>query len=142
MEIYLDNAATTRVSPEAAEAALRVMREEYGNPGSTHAKGRSARAVLDAARKQVAGPLRCRPAEIVFTSGGTESDNWAIRGAARLRARTGRHIISSRTEHDAVRRTLEYLERRAGRSRPWLPDRTAPYRRRRWPRPCGRIPRS
>ena len=111
MEIYLDNAATTRVSPEAAEAALRVMREEYGNPGSTHAKGRSARAVLDAARKQVAGPLRCRPAEIVFTSGGTESDNWAIRGAARLRARTGRHIISSRTEHDAVRRTLEYLEK-------------------------------
>ena len=111
MEIYLDNAATTRVSAEAAETALYVMREEYGNPGSTHTKGRAARAVLDTARKQVAAPLRCRPGEIVFTSGGTESDNWAIRGAAQLRRRTGRHIISSRTEHDAVRRTLEYLEK-------------------------------
>ena len=110
MEIYLDNAATTRVSPEAAEAALRMMCEEYGNPGSTHAKGRAARAVLDEARRQVAAPLRCRPGEIVFTSGGTESDNWAIRGAARLQSRKGRHIISSRTEHDAVRRSLEFLE--------------------------------
>ena len=60
MEIYLDNAATTRVSPEAAEAALRMMCEEYGNPGSTHAKGRAARVVLDEARRQVAAPLRCR----------------------------------------------------------------------------------
>ena len=110
MEIYLDNAATTRVSPEAAEAALRMMCGEYGNPGSTHAKGRAARAVLDEARRQVAAPLRCRPGEIVFTSGGTESDNWAIRGAARLQSRKGRHIISSRTEHDAVRRVLEFLE--------------------------------
>ena len=110
MEIYLDNAATTRVSPEAAEAALRMMCEEYGNPGSTHAKGRAARVVLDEARRQVAAPLRCRPGEIVFTSGGTESDNWAIRGAARLQSRKGRHIISSRTEHDAVRRSLEFLE--------------------------------
>ena len=110
MEIYLDNAATTRVSPEAAEAALRVMREEYGNPGSTHAKGRAARAVLDAARKQIAAPLACKAPEIVFTSGGTESDNWAIRGAARLMRRKGKHIISSRTEHDAVRQTLRYLE--------------------------------
>ena len=110
MEIYLDNAATTRVSPEAAEAALRMMCEEYGNPGSTHAKGRAARAVLDEARRQVAAPLRCRPGEIVFTSGGTESDNWAIRGAARLQKRKGRHIISSRTEHDAVRSTLGFLE--------------------------------
>ena len=111
MEIYLDNAATTRVSPEAAEAALRVMRENYGNPGSTHTKGRAARAILDTARKQVAAPLGCRAAEIVFTSGGTESDNWAIRGAAKLQQRRGKHIISSRTEHDAVRQPLIQLER-------------------------------
>ena len=111
MEIYLDNAATTRVSPEAAEAALRAMREEYGNPGSTHAKGRSARAILDTARKQVAAPLGAKASEIVFTSGGTESDNWAIRGAAQLQKRRGKHIISSRTEHDAVRQTLQFLEK-------------------------------
>lgn len=111
MEIYLDNAATTRVCPEAADAAYKVMTEEYGNPGSTHAKGRAARAVLDAARKQVAAPLGCAPGEIVFTSGGTESDNWAIAGAAEARKRQGRHIISSVTEHDAVGKTLDRLER-------------------------------
>ena len=87
MEIYLDNAATTWVCPQAAETALRVMTEDYGNPGSTHGPGRRARAILDAARKQVAAPLGCREGEIVFTSGGTESDNWAIRGAAELNRR-------------------------------------------------------
>ena len=111
MLIYLDNAATTRVCPEAAETALRVMQEEYGNPGSTHAPGRKARELLDRARKQVAAPLGCRESEIVFTSGGTESDNWAIVGAAELQKRRGRHIISSMTEHDAVRRPLERLQR-------------------------------
>jgi len=111
MEIYLDNAATTQVCPQAAEAAVQVMTELYGNPGSTHAKGRAARAVLDTARKQVAAPLRCRDREIVFTSGGTESDNWAIFGAAELNKRRGRHVISSLTEHDAVRKPLEKLAR-------------------------------
>ena len=111
MAIYLDNAATTRVSPEAADMAARVMLQEYGNPGSTHAKGRAARAILDAARRQVAAPLGCKPQEITFTSGGTESDNWAIRGAAQLQRRRGGHILSSRTEHDAVRQTLLHLER-------------------------------
>ena len=111
MEIYLDNAATTRVCPQALEAAAHMMTEIYGNPGSTHAKGRAARAALDAARKQVAGPLRCRDREIFFTSGGTESDNWAIFGAAELQKRKGRHIISSLAEHDAVRKPLEKLAR-------------------------------
>ena len=111
MEIYLDNAATTRVCPEAAEAAMQAMTENYGNPGSTHAAGRAARAVLDAARKQVAAPLGCRDREIVFTSGGTESDNHAIFGAAELRRRKGKHIISSLAEHDAVRKPLEKLSR-------------------------------
>ena len=111
MEIYLDNAATTRVCPEAAELACRVMTEDYGNPGSTHAKGRAARAILEKARKQVAAPLGCSEKEIVFTSGGTESDNWALRGAARAMQRKGRHIISSAAEHDAVRQTLSDLSR-------------------------------
>ena len=109
MEIYLDNAATTRVCPEAAEAAMHAMLETYGNPGSTHAKGREARAVLDQARKAVAAGLGCAEKELIFTSGGTESDNWAIRGAVRAQRRKGKHVISSLTEHDAVRKTLEEL---------------------------------
>ena len=111
MEIYLDNAATTRVCPEAADTAYKVMTEEYGNPGSTHAKGRAARAVLDAARKKTAALMSCADKEIVFTSGGTESDNWAIRGAAVLMGRKGKHVVSSAAEHDAVRRPMELLQK-------------------------------
>lgn len=110
MEIYLDNAATTRVCPEAAEAALKIMTEEYGNPGSTHAKGRSARKTLDAARGQVARALGAKESEVFFSSGGTESDNWAIRSAAALR-RKGGHVITGATEHEAVLRSCELLQR-------------------------------
>ena len=111
MEIYLDNAATTRVCPEAADMAYKVMTELYGNPGSTHAQGRRAREVLEAARKQTAALMGARDKEVTFTSGGTESDNWAIFGAAELKKRKCRHVISSLTEHDAVRRPLEKLAR-------------------------------
>ena len=95
MEIYLDNAATTRVCPEAADAAYKVMTELYGNPGSTHKAGREARAVLDDSRNKLAAALGCAAKEVYFTSGGTESDNWAILEGAYLRRRIGRHIISS-----------------------------------------------
>lgn len=98
MEIYLDNAATTRVCPEAADAAYKVMTEVYGNPGSTHKLGREARAVLDDSRKKLAAALGCAPKEVYFTSGGTESDNWAILEGAYLQRRVGRHIISSAVE--------------------------------------------
>ena len=111
MEIYLDNAATTRVCPEAADAAYKVMTEVYGNPGSTHKLGREARAVLDDSRKKLAAALGCAPKEVYFTSGGTESDNWAILEGAYLQRRVGRHIISSAVEHDAVRKPLEKLAR-------------------------------
>ena len=111
MEIYLDNAATTRVCPEAADAAYKVMTEVYGNPGSTHKLGREARAVLDDSRKKLAAALGCAPKEVYFTSGGTESDNWAILEGAYLQRRVGRHIISSTVEHDAVRKPLEKLAR-------------------------------
>ena len=111
MEIYLDNAATTRVCPEAADAAYKVMTELYGNPGSTHKAGREARAVLDDSRNKLAAALGCAPKEVYFTSGGTESDNWAILEGAYLRRRIGRHIISSAVEHDAVRQPLEKLAR-------------------------------
>ena len=78
MEHYLDNSATTRVCPEAAQAALAAMTECYGNPSSTHTKGREAKKLLDQSRAQVAALLGCQPKELVFTSCGSESDNWAL----------------------------------------------------------------
>ena len=110
MTAYLDNAATTRVCKQAAEAALRVMTEEYGNPSAQYPPGQRAKKQLEADRKTVAAALGCQPKELVFTSGGTEGDNWAIRlGAARNRRR-GRHIITTAIEHDAVLRTCRQLE--------------------------------
>ncbi len=108
--IYLDNAATTQVCPEAAALCMELMVSGYGNPSSTHALGRAAKKALDTAREQVAKALACKPGEVFFTAGGSESDNWAIRmGAHKMRHR-GNHILSSLTEHDAVRRSLDALE--------------------------------
>ena len=112
MEHYLDNSATTKVCPEAAEAAMLAMTEVYGNPSSTHTKGREAKQLLDKSRKQVADALGCTVQELVFTSCGSESDNWAILNGAELMRRKGMHIISSQVEHDAVRKSLDELERR------------------------------
>ena len=121
MEHYLDNAATTAVCPEAAEAALRAMTESYGNPSSTHAKGREAAKLLAYARGEVADALGCKAEELVFTSCGSESDNWALLGGAEAAKRTGGHIISSLVEHDAVRKSLDLLEQRG-----WEITRLAP----------------
>ncbi len=130
MEHYLDNAATTRVCPEAADAALRAMLETYGNPSSTHRAGREARKLLDASRAAVAQALGARdPGEIVFTSCGSESDNWALLSGAEAMKRHGRHIISSLVEHDAIRRSLDLLEDRGyeiTRLRPDATGRVAP----------------
>ena len=110
MEHYLDNSATTRVCPEAAAAALAAMTECYGNPSSTHTKGREAKKLLDKSRAQVASLLGCQARELVFTSCGSESDNWALFGGAEAMKRRGRHIISSVVEHDAIRKSLDKLE--------------------------------
>ena len=110
MEIYLDNGATTKVCPEAAEAAMNAMTVTYGNPSSTHTKGREAKAILDKARGQVAAALGAKSEEIIFTSCGSESDNWALLRGAEARKYVGKHIISSAAEHDAIRKTLEYME--------------------------------
>jgi len=107
--MYFDNASTTRVCDEAAAAALRVMTVNYGNPSSTHTLGREARRELDTARRAVARALGASENEIFFTSGGTEGDNWAIFGGAEARRHTGRHIITSPTEHDAVLKPIENL---------------------------------
>ncbi|MBO5976280.1 MAG: aminotransferase class V-fold PLP-dependent enzyme, partial [Oscillospiraceae bacterium] len=111
MSIYLDNAATTRVCPEAASAAIKAMTEEYANPSSTHRMGRSAKKLLDDARAKVAKALGCTSDEVYFTSCGSEGDNWAIIQGARYAGRKGKHIISSAAEHSAVKKSLEVLEK-------------------------------
>lgn len=112
MSIYLDNAATTRVCPEAAQAALDAMTEHYGNPSSTHALGREAAKLLEQARGRVAHALGCAADELVFTSCGSEGDNWAVICGAEYQSKFGRHIISSAAEHSAVLKSLEHLESR------------------------------
>lgn len=109
MSIYLDNAATTQVCPEAAQAALNAMTEVYGNPSSTHRLGREAKRILDSARNSVASALGCKNDELFFTSCGSESDNWAIIRGSQCN-RKGKHIITSSTEHDAVLKSAAWLE--------------------------------
>jgi cysteine desulfurase len=117
MRIYFDHNATTPVDPAVAETIARVMTEEYGNASSVHHFGQRAKAVLDDARSSVAALLDAEPSEIVFTSGGTESDNFALRGVAEALEPTGRrHLIASSIEHEAVLVTLRALARRGWRT--------------------------
>ena len=110
--VYADNAATTPVSREVIKEMLPCLEECYGNPSSLHSKGREAKEILDNARERIAAVLGCESTEIYFTSGGTESDNWAIRGAAmRMRAKGRTHIVTSKIEHHAVLHTCDALER-------------------------------
>ncbi len=102
MEAYLDNAATTRVSEAASETALKIMREDYGNPSSKHIKGFEAEQYIKKSAEIIANTLKCQPKEIIFTSGGTESNNMAICGAALAMKRSGNKIISSCFEHASV----------------------------------------
>lgn len=112
MFIYLDNAATTRVSDTALSAMLPYFQEQYGNPSSLYAFGQEAKEALERARETLAGLLNCEAREIIFTSGGSEADNQAIRSAAAIGARAGkRHIISTAFEHHAVLHTLSKLEK-------------------------------
>lgn len=110
--IYLDNAATTACAPEVVEAMLPYFTQTFGNASSVHAFGRESRRAIETARRQVARALNAAaPQEIVFTAGGSESDNWAIKGAAFARADRGRHIITSAIEHHAVLHTCQWLEK-------------------------------
>ena len=109
--VYADNAATTKTAPEVLEAMLPYFGEGYGNPSSLQQKGREAKAALTTAREKIATILGAKPNEIYFTSCGSESDNWAIKGAAHANANRGKHIISTRIEHHAVLHSLESLEK-------------------------------
>src|SRR6266542_2722112 len=117
MRIYFDHNATTPVDSAVAETIARVTTEEFGNASSVHHFGQRAKAVLDDARSSVAALLGAEPSEIVFTSGGTESDNFALRGVAEALEPTGRrHLIASSIEHEAVLVTLRALARRGWRT--------------------------
>ncbi|HOG46334.1 MAG TPA: aminotransferase class V-fold PLP-dependent enzyme, partial [Anaerolineae bacterium] len=113
--IYMDHAATTPVDPRVVEAMLPYFSAQYGNPSSIYALGREAAGALDAARKTVADVLHTQPRDIIFTSGGSESDNLAIRGCAFARRKQGKnHIITSPIEHHAVSHTVEQLVKEFG----------------------------
>lgn len=107
--IYLDHSATTPVDPEVAQLIMKYYLEYYGNPSSVHFFGRQVKKALEEAREQVAALIGAKAAEITFTSGGTEADNLAIQGAARSRAKKGKHLITSAIEHHAVLDTFKYL---------------------------------
>lgn len=109
-EIYLDHAATTPLRAEALEAMLPYLQEAFGNPSSIHAAGQRARKALEEARDTVAKALDCRANEVVFTSGGTESDNAAIKGGATALRPTGNHVVTTVIEHHAVLHTCHQLE--------------------------------
>ncbi len=108
--IYLDYNATTPVDPQVVEAMLPFLSEHYGNPSSSHILGRTTRKAIEQARMHVAEVLHCQTNEIVFTSGGSESNNWAIKGAAFANRDKGNHIITSQIEHPAVLEVCRYLE--------------------------------
>lgn len=110
MPIYLDYAATTPVRPEAAQAVMTVLTEQYGNPSALYALGRQAAADLKTRRSQLAAAVGCLPEELFFTSCGTEGDNWAIRAAVDIGRRKGKHIITTAIEHAAILEPLKALE--------------------------------
>ena len=109
--IYLDHAATTPLAPEALAEMMPFWMESCGNPSSIHATGREAHRALDTARKRVAAAIGAEPGEIYFTSGGSESDNWALKGAADALRDRGRHIVTSAVEHHAVLHACRWLEK-------------------------------
>ena len=118
--IYLDYAATTPVDPRVLDAMMPYFREMFGNPSSIHRLGQKAEAAVDEAREKVAAVLNCRPDEIIFTSGGSEADNLALRGAAMAHHTTGKWILTAKTEHPAVSKTAIQLEKEYGFLLEWL----------------------
>ena len=119
--VYADHAATTALSDAALRAMTPYFQRQYGNPSSLYAFAQNAKADLERARAEVAECLNAKPEEIFFTSGGTEADNWALRGVLEARARKGKHVISSAIEHHAILHTLQYLEKQGACEVTWIP---------------------
>jgi cysteine desulfurase len=117
MRVYFDYNATSPMAPEVLEAVLRASRDLFGNASSVHHFGQEAKAAIDEARSAVAALINGDPSEVIFTGGGTASDNFAIRGAAEALEATGkRHLVASAIEHEAVLNTLKALARRGSRT--------------------------
>ena len=108
--IYLDNAATTKMSEEVKEAMDPYLEEKFGNASTMYGYGETSRQALEKARKTIAGTLEAKPSEIFFTSGGSESDNWAVKCIAGEYKHKGKHIITSKIEHHAILNSCKYLE--------------------------------
>lgn len=121
MEVYLDNSATTRCYPEVGELVYKVMCRDYGNPSSMHRKGVEAERYVKESKETLARILKVNGKEIVFTSGGTESDNLALIGTARAARRMGNHLITSAIEHPAILNTMRHLEEEEGYRVTYLP---------------------
>ena len=121
MEVYLDNSATTMSYPEVGELVYKIMCRDYGNPSSMHRKGVEAEHYIREAKETLAKILKVNAKEIVFTSGGTESDNLALIGCARANRRSGNHLITSSIEHPAILNTMRYLEEEEGFRVTYLP---------------------
>ncbi len=129
MEIYLDNSATTRCYKEVGELVYKVMCEDFGNPSSMHLKGVEAEHYIREAKETLAKIMKVNAKEILFTSGGTESDNMALIGCARANKRKGKHLITTSIEHSAVLNTMKYLEEEEGFEVTYLPvDKTGRIR--------------
>ena len=111
MEVYFDNSATTRVYPEVKDIMIKVMDEDYGNPSSLHLKGVQAEHYIKDSADIISKVLKCTPEEIIFTSGGTESNNLAIIGTALAKKRKGKHLITSSIEHPSVLQVMAFLEK-------------------------------
>ncbi len=111
MAIYLDNAATTPIAPEVVEAMIPILKNDFGNPSSSHSFGRSSKALIETSRRSIAKHLNCQPAEIIFTSGGTEADNLALYSSVKMGVK---HIITSPLEHHAIGHTAEAMEKEFG----------------------------
>ncbi len=114
MRVYLDNSATTMVKPEITKEIMNVLENYFGNPSRVHGFGQEVKPIVDKARQQVASLINANDKEIYFTSGGSEADNWAIKGVAFANRSKGNHIITSKIEHHAVLHTCEYLEKNHG----------------------------
>ena len=109
--VYMDHAATTALDPKVLEVMMPYLTYEYGNAGGIYSLGRNAGEAVHVARAQLANLLNSTPDEIYFTSGGTESDNWAIKGVCDARKKYGNHIITTAIEHHAVLETCKYMEK-------------------------------
>ncbi|WP_460327384.1 cysteine desulfurase family protein [Paenibacillus sp. YSY-4.3] len=110
-KIYLDHAASTPVHPEVAEAMISVMQTNFGNASSVHSFGREAKRIVNGARDRLAAAIGCKPEELVFTAGGTESDNLALFGSMQVQKSRGKHIVTTAIEHHAVLHSCRQLER-------------------------------